>query len=316
MASATGKVIQSLRESLTAENIIVQMFTTHLAITPAGGYRTFLERHARQARKHAWQINMRLADFGKQRSLMRSGLELAWSLAGQTIAIPTASLSRLHDVKGREKFGKNVRDEYAAVACALALYQTLAQTARAIDDEDTVTPAGAICRDHQSLLDKLQEIIDKLADAAVFPEFRGVRSYEFATAERARDGARRIPAPSRSEGEINEVLAATVDLPIPNYDSLTTVQIIERLPQLSQADLATIDGYERRHARRTTVLARSTTLRGPEPWTGYDQMNIEKIHSRLRAGDTAKAGRVLVYERLHQSRSTILKHAERACTRG
>ena len=54
------------------------------------------------------------------------------------------------------------------------------------------------------------------------------------------------------------------DLPVAGYDDMTAVEIGNRLTSLSQADLAKVDAYERRHKNRSTVLGRIDMLRGSE----------------------------------------------------
>jgi hypothetical protein len=74
------------------------------------------------------------------------------------------------------------------------------------------------------------------------------------TVRSAAQQARRIPGLERAEGEIRGALGSASDLAIPNYDSLTAPQIVELLSGLPKAELAKIDGYERRHQNRKTVL--------------------------------------------------------------
>jgi hypothetical protein len=103
------------------------------------------------------------------------------------------------------------------------------------------------------------------------------------------------------------------ELPIPGYGELTAIEVTDRLPRLSQADLATIEGYERAHAGRSTILNKIAELRGSEPWPGYDSMNAEKIRARLREADADLTRQVLDYERRHQERPIVTTAAE---TRG
>jgi hypothetical protein len=50
------------------------------------------------------------------------------------------------------------------------------------------------------------------------------------------------------------------DLPIDRYDSLTGSEIIAQLSQLSAADLAKVDAYERSHANRKMVRNKVAAL--------------------------------------------------------
>ena len=74
------------------------------------------------------------------------------------------------------------------------------------------------------------------------------------------------------------------DLPIARYDSLNADEIIGRLAELSQIDLAKVDAYERKNDNRATILTRISTLRGNEPWAGYDEQHVAEIQHRARPG--------------------------------
>ena len=123
--------------------------------------------------------------------------------------------------------------------------------------------------------------------------------------------AQRVPGVSQAWGEVKGVLAEEEWLPIRNYNDLSAYEIAEQLPRLSQTELAIIEGYERTHAGRTTVLNKIAELRGDEPCPGYDTMSAEEIRARLRDADPELAQRVLDYERRHRARTTVITAAER-----
>ena len=88
-------------------------------------------------------------------------------------------------------------------------------------------------------------------------------------------------------------MASEDDLAIAGYDSLTVEEINGKLSGLSQIDLAKVDSYERRHQDRTTILSRVSTLRGNEPWPGYDELTVAEVadgpgrsRRRTRRSDT------------------------------
>ena len=85
-------------------------------------------------------------------------------------------------------------------------------------------------------------------------------------------------------------------------------------PELSQIDLAKIDAYERKNQNRTTVLSRITSLRGDEPWAGYDELTAAEVQAVLSEGDDDRAKQVRSYERAHKNRAGVLKAAERELT--
>ena len=120
-----------------------------------------------------------------------------------------------------------------------------------------------------------------------------------------------MPGVARAEGEIKGAVAGESDLPIARYDSLTADEITSRLPSLSQIDLSKIDAYERKGQNRTTVLNRISTLRGDEPWAGYDELNASEVQAALSNGQADRVAQVSAYERSHKNRAGVLKAAER-----
>jgi hypothetical protein len=102
------------------------------------------------------------------------------------------------------------------------------------------------------------------------------------------------------------VAAAPEDLPIAEYQNLTVSQIIERLPALTQAQLAIVHGFETAHANRSRVLTKIQSLRENEPWPGYDTMTVTEIRNRLSDAGPAVARAARDYERRHQNRADLL----------
>jgi hypothetical protein len=177
--------------------------------------------------------------------------------------------------------------------------------------------------------------IPKLTEAVVRSEIRGNPSYDISEtgaadaarsasesvrgaardarsdAKRAARKARRVPGVARAEGQLKGAIASEGDLAITGYGKLTAAEIVERLPHLSQVDLAKIDSYERRHENRTTILSRITTLRDDEPWPGYDELGVDEIRTMLEKSEEERVKRVRSYERSHKNRSGVIDAAER-----
>jgi hypothetical protein len=59
------------------------------------------------------------------------------------------------------------------------------------------------------------------------------------------------------------------------------------------------------------VLSRITSLRGDEPWPGYDELTADEVQAVLSEGDDDRAQQVRAYERSHKNRAGVLKAAER-----
>ena len=76
-------------------------------------------------------------------------------------------------------------------------------------------------------------------------------------------------------------------------------------------DLAKVDAYERKQQNRTTVLSRVSSLRGNEPWPGYDELTAAEVRAALADADEDRAKAVQVYERAHKNRAGVLSATER-----
>jgi hypothetical protein len=131
------------------------------------------------------------------------------------------------------------------------------------------------------------------------------------SAKRTARKARKVPGVAQAEGQLKGALASEGDLAISGYGDLTAAEIVAKLADLSQVDLAKVDSYERRNENRTTILSRITALREEEPWPGYDELGVNEIRAVLDEGDEARVRRTRAYERSHKNRSGVLDAAER-----
>ncbi len=123
--------------------------------------------------------------------------------------------------------------------------------------------------------------------------------------------ARKVPGVAQAEGQVKGAVASAEDLGIPRYDELTVEEINGKLSDLSQIELAKIDSYERRHQDRSTVLERVSSLRGTEPWPGYDELTVDEITSALSEADDERIKQTRAYERAHKGRVSVLRATER-----
>jgi hypothetical protein len=101
------------------------------------------------------------------------------------------------------------------------------------------------------------------------------------------------------------------DLPIPDYDRLGDKEIAQQLTQLSQAELAAVEAYERAHQGRTVVLDKLRYVRGSEPLPGYDALTAEQVAKALAGADAETVKAVRDYERKFQHRKAVLDEAAR-----
>ena len=151
---------------------------------------------------------------------------------------------------------------------------------------------------------------DRSFDVADHRRRRG-RAADGQAAKRTARQARKVPGVAQAEGQVKGAVASESDLAIARYDALTADEVIGRLPGLSQVDLAKVDAYERRHDNRTTMVERISTLRGDEPWPGYDELNVSEVRAALAEADDERLRAVRTYERAHKDRTSVLDAAER-----
>jgi ferritin-like metal-binding protein YciE len=332
---AQQKVVQYLNEAHATELALVNELQAQIAMTPAGAYRSGLEAHLRETRDHAERVERRLGELGAGRNPLQVGIGLVESAVGQWIALWKAPFNLLRGTGGEEKVLKNAKDACASEALEIATYTALERVASAVGDDRTAALAASIRADEEKMLERVLREIPKLADRVVQAEVHGDPSYDVtetgaadAVREAAQDvrdnarkadakargaarQARKVPGVAQVEGEIKGAAASADDLAIARYDSLNADEIAAKLPELSQIELAKVDAYERKNDNRSTVLNRIATLRGQEPWPGYDELNAGEIRAALSEADDERAKAVRDYERSHKNRSGVLNAAER-----
>jgi ferritin-like metal-binding protein YciE/uncharacterized protein (DUF433 family) len=335
MYKAEQKIVQYLSEAHATEQGLVTMLQSQIAMTPGGSYREGLESHLRETRDHAARVQRRLDELGQGGSPIQAGVGLVQSIVGHALALGKTPLDLVRGAGGDEKVLKNAKDACATEALEIATYTAIEHLADSVGDEATQALAASILADEQRMLDRIMKEIPKLTEAMVRSEIHGNPSYDIgetgaadvarsasgdvkevvrdaaSSVKRTARKARKVPGVAQVEGQVKGALASEGDLAITGYGKLTAAEILEKLPHLSQVDLAKIDSYERRNENRTTVLSRITGLRGEEPWPGYDELSVEEIRAALDAGDEERAKRVRSYERSHKNRSGVIDVAER-----
>jgi ferritin-like metal-binding protein YciE len=335
MDKTEQKIVQYLSEAHATEQALVTALKSQIAMTPGGSYRDGLESHLRETRKHATRVQRRLDELGPGRSPIGAGVGLVQSVVGQALALAKTPLDLLRGTGGEEKVLKNAKDACATEALEIATYTAIERLASAVGDKATQALADSIRADEQRMLDRILREIPKLTEAVVRAEIRGNPSYDVSKTgaadaarsasksvkETARDArssakrtarkARKVPGVAQAEGQLKGALASEGDLAITGYGKLTAAEIVDKLAHLSQVDLAKIDSYERKTENRTTILGRITSLRGDEPWPGYDDLSVDEVRTVLDEGDEGRIKRVRSYERSHKNRSGVIDAAER-----
>jgi Asp-tRNA(Asn)/Glu-tRNA(Gln) amidotransferase C subunit len=104
---------------------------------------------------------------------------------------------------------------------------------------------------------------------------------------------------------------ATVNEPVPGYDSLKTKEVIASLSSHSQAELVEIERYERTHQNRFSVFDKLRWLRQDEPLSGDDALSRDEVLAALEAADVGTIKRVRGYERKFRARREVLDEVDR-----
>ena len=329
------KVVQYLNEAHAMEHALVRVLQSQIAMTPRGSYRTGLERHLGETRDHAERVGQRLQALGDGANPLQAVVGVVETVVGQVLALGKTPFDLLRGSGGEEKVLKNAKDAYASEALEIATYTALERLADRVGDDQTAKLAASILAEEEKMLQRVLRELPKLTDAVVGADVKGNGSYDIASTgagetvraagtatkqaarqttaatKRTARQARKVPGVAQAEGQLKGAVAAESDLAIARYDSLTADEITGRLTELSQIDLAKVDAYERRHQNRTTVLSRITTLRGDEPWAGYDELTAAEVQAVLSEGDDDRAQQVRAYERAHKNRAGVLKATER-----
>src|ERR1700742_3863987 len=297
MSQSKQKVLQYLNEAHASEHALVRVLQSQIAMTPRGTYRSALERHLEETRGHADRVGRRIAALGQGGNPVTAVIGLVETAAGQVLALGKLPFDLLRGSGGEEKVLKNAKDACATEALEIATYTALERLAKGVGDDETAKLAASIRADEEKMLARILREIPKLTDAVTGAEVKDDPSYDIKetgaadavreagkVAKKAARKARKVPGVAQAEGQIKGAVASESDLAIARYDSLTAEEITNRLPSLSQIDLAKVDAYERRHQKRTTILDRVSTLRGDEPWPGYDELNVAEIQAVLSEG--------------------------------
>ncbi len=281
MSASQQKVVQYLGEARASELALVRVLQSQIAMTPRGSYRSALDNHLGETRRHAQRVSERLDSLDGGSNPLMAVVGFWEDVFGQAVALSKTPFDLLRGSGGEEKVLKNAKDACATEALEIATYAAIERLARAVGDEETADLAVSIRGDEERMLERVMREIPKLADAVVGAEVNGNPSYDItktgaaeavqeagaATGSAARKAtratkrtarqARKVPGVAQAEGQVKGAVAGEGDLAIPRYDSLTAEEIIGRLATLSQIELAKTDAYERKNQNRTTVLAAS-----------------------------------------------------------
>jgi ferritin-like metal-binding protein YciE len=327
MNPAQQKVVQYLHEAEATEQALTRVLQSQIAMTPRGSYRSGLEDHLAETRGHANRVARRLKALDGGFNPVMGVVGAAEAVVGQVLALGKTPFDLLRGSGGEEKVLKNAKDACATEALEIATYTAIERLARAAGDDETARLAASILADEEKMLQRILREIPKLTEAVMRADVKGEGSYDLSTtgaaetvretagkAKRTARQARKVPGVASGEGQIKGAVASEQDVAIARYDTLSADEITSRLSGLSQIDLAKIDAYERKNQNRTTVLSRVASLRGDEPWPGYDELTAAEVQAELSEADEERVEKVRSYERAHKNRAGVLKATERELT--
>jgi hypothetical protein len=327
-----------LRQARAAEHLLAGLLATAAAGAP-DPHSDLLTEQAANSRQRTHDLDARLAALA-QPGPLSTAVSAVRELAGDTVGVSTAALGATLGLLRREPVEPTllgrVSDLAAAAAYAGTCHRALAEAARTVEDT-TTAELGSTCHDEtRTLLDQLDDAVPALVTAAMAtaggrPSYRAAVATATAQVRGAagnltadaghaqqelRDAVtdllrrtRRVPGVTQAEtagGELAAVAAAPEELPIAEYQDLTAAQVVERLPALTQAQLATVQGFETAHANRSRVLTKIQSLSEDEPWPDYDMMTVKEIRNRLSSASPAVARTARDYERRHRNRTEVL----------
>jgi ferritin-like metal-binding protein YciE len=304
MTSSQDKIAQYLHEAQAMELSLVRTLQAHRAMTPAGEYRTALERHLRETRGHAEHVSRRLRELGRSPGVAQMGYGLAQRLVGQVLALGKAPLDLLRGGSAEERLVKNAKDACATEALEIATYDALEQLARQAGDEVTAKLAADHRADEERMLATLREQLPKLTAAVVGAEVLGERSYDVRTTGAVQD----IRAGQRAVKETAEAAATGA--------ARTVEAVAERAGEAVKgaARSAGERTEEAIHAAREptgTLSEREQREEQRSPLPDYDELTVEDVTRRIEQLSPAQLRHVATYERAHKKRRGVLEAVER-----
>ena len=143
MNSSEKKIAQYLTEARASEDALVRVLQSQIAMTPRGTYRSGLEKHLEETRRHSQRVAERLSELDTRGNPILAVYGLAESVVGQALAFGKTPLDLLRGTGGEEKVLKNAKDAAATEALEIATYTAIERLARAVGDDDTADWPGA-----------------------------------------------------------------------------------------------------------------------------------------------------------------------------
>src|ERR1700722_12269585 len=111
--NSSQKIAQYLGEARASEDALARVLQAQIAMTPRGTYRSALETHLGETRKHASRLGDRLKALGEGVHPLMAVVGFWEDVLGQALALSKTPWDILRGSGGEEKVLKNAKD-----ACA------------------------------------------------------------------------------------------------------------------------------------------------------------------------------------------------------
>jgi ferritin-like metal-binding protein YciE len=306
MASDTKNLLlRQLEEAHATEQALVTNLRAHIAMTPRGSYRASLERHLSETRQHERAVARRIREIGRDRGLLTAAYGVITTAVGQALVLTKGPLDLVRGgPRGEEKLLENARDEVVTEALEIAIYDVIEALAKSLGDNATARLAASHRADEEKMLGELREHMPRLADAVAEARAGGSPSYDWTSTGAAETVKRKAKTTRRPR-------VSKTQPPTSDYDRLTASEVVGKLTDFTQSQLAGTVAYERANRKRTTVIERAQSLQEDEPFSGYDELTARDVAQRLTDADEPTARRVREYEGRHRRRVEVLETAQR-----
>src|SRR3954469_4127069 len=162
MSSSQQKVLQYLNEAHAMEHALTRELQAQIAMTPGGSYRTGLETHLAETRRHAERLGRRLEDPAPRSTPVMPAFGAVGGAVVRVLALGKTPFNLLRGSGGEEKVLKNAKDACATEALEIATYTALERLAKDVGDDKTAKLAASIRADEEKMLARVLREIPKL----------------------------------------------------------------------------------------------------------------------------------------------------------
>ena len=173
MNAEQQKVVQYLNEAEASERALVRVLQSQIAMTPRGSYRSALETHLDETRRHGDRLATRLQALDQSGDPLGAFVGVVETAFGQALALTKTPFDLLRGSGGEEKVLKNAKDACASEALEIATYAAIERLAQRVGDDETAKLAASIRADEERMLARVLREIPKLTDAVVRADVNG-----------------------------------------------------------------------------------------------------------------------------------------------